>query len=100
MSLERAQDLLKLAGILASRYGGITVKDVAKEFSVNERTAQRMIATLKDVLLSISHWTDSEPRQGWTVSDTLHRLRHQFSSNLICKFSVITGHGLIFSRWV
>ena len=58
MSFQKAQDLLKLAGMSASRHGGITVKEVAEAFSVNERTAQRMIAALKDVFPSISHQTD------------------------------------------
>ena len=42
MSFQKAQDLLKLAHIAASRHQGVTVKDISTEFSVNERTAQRM----------------------------------------------------------
>ena len=60
MSFQKAQDLLKLAGMSASRHGGITVKEVAEAFSVNERTAQRMIAALKDVFPSKSYLTDSK----------------------------------------
>lgn len=70
MSFQKAQDLLKLAGMSASRHGGITVKEVAEEFSVNERTAQRMIAALKDVFPSISHQTDNERRRRWKLRDT------------------------------
>ncbi len=70
MSFQKAQDLLKLAGMSASRHGGITVKEVAEAFSVNERTAQRMIAALKDVFPSISHQTDSERRRRWKLRDT------------------------------
>ena len=47
MSFQKVQDLLKLVGMSASRQRGITVKEVAEEFSVNEWTAQRMIAVLK-----------------------------------------------------
>ena len=39
MSFQKAQDLLKLAHIAASRHRGITVKEIATEFKVNERTA-------------------------------------------------------------
>lgn len=70
MSFQKAQDLLKLAGMSASRHGGITVKEVAEAFSVNERTAQRMIAALKDVFPSISHQTDNERRRRWKLRDT------------------------------
>jgi predicted DNA-binding transcriptional regulator YafY len=70
MSFQKAQDLLKLAGMSASRHGGITVKEVAEAFSVNERTAQHMIAALKDVFPSISHQTDSERRRRWKLRDT------------------------------
>ena len=70
MSFQKAQDLLKLAGMSASRHGGITVKEVAEEFGVNERTAQRMIYALKDVFPSISHQTDSERRRRWKLRDT------------------------------
>jgi predicted DNA-binding transcriptional regulator YafY len=70
MSFTKAQDLLKLAGLSASRYSGITVKEVAEEFGVNERTAQRMISALKDVFPSLSHQTDSERRRHWKLRDT------------------------------
>lgn len=70
MSFRKAQDLLKLAGLSASRYGGVTVKEVAEEFGVNERTAQRMIYALKDVFPSLSHQTDGEKRRHWKLRDT------------------------------
>jgi predicted DNA-binding transcriptional regulator YafY len=70
MSFQKAQDLLKLAGMSASRHSGITVKEVAEEFCVNERTAQRMIYALKDVFPSISHDTDGERRRRWKLRDT------------------------------
>ena len=70
MSFQKAQDLLKLARLSASRHGGISVKEVAEEFSVNERTAQRMIYALKEVFPSISHQTDSERRRWWKLHDT------------------------------
>ena len=70
MSFTKAQDLLRLAGLSASRYGGITVKQVAEEFGVNERTAQRMIYALRDVFPSLTHQTDSERRRHWKLNDT------------------------------
>ena len=70
MSFQKAQDLLKLAGMSAGRHRGISVKEVAEEFGVNERTAQRMIYALKEVFPSISHKTDSERRRRWKLRDT------------------------------
>tara|TARA_R110002072_G_scaffold45140_4_gene125772 strand:- start:4364 stop:5356 length:993 start_codon:yes stop_codon:yes gene_type:complete len=70
MSFQKAQDLLKLARLSASRHRGISVKEVAEEFGVNERTAQRMIYALKEVFPSISHQTDSERRRYWKLRDT------------------------------
>ena len=70
MSFQKAQDLLKLARLSACRHRGISVKEVAEEFNVNERTAQRMIYALKEVFPSISHQTDSERRRWWKLRDT------------------------------
>jgi predicted DNA-binding transcriptional regulator YafY len=69
MAFQKAQDLLKLARICASRYYGITVKEIATEFEVNERTAQRMLNALKEVFPSISHTTDDERRRRWKLSE-------------------------------
>jgi len=70
MSFQKAQDLLKLAHIAASRFHGITVKEIATEFSVNERTAQRMVFALKELYPSLKHTTDSERRRRWTLRET------------------------------
>ena len=70
MSLQKAQDLLKLAHIAASRYHCTTVKEIATKFSVNERTAQRMVFALKELYPSLKHTTDSERRRRWTLRET------------------------------
>ncbi len=70
MSFLKAQDLLKLARISASRHQGVTVKETAKEFRVTERTAQRMIYALKEVFPSLDHDVDSERRRWWKLRDT------------------------------
>ncbi len=70
MSFQKAQDLLKLAHIAASRHQGVTVRDISTEFNVNERTAQRMLFALKEVYPSLSYRTDSERRRWWTLRET------------------------------
>lgn len=69
MSFQKAQDLLKLAHIAASRHQGITVKEIATEFSVTERTAQRMLFAMKELYPSLKHKTDSERRRRWTLRE-------------------------------
>lgn len=70
MSFQKAQDLLKLAHIAASRHQGISMKEIAEEFKVNERTAQRMIFALREVYPSLKHKTDTERRRRWTLRET------------------------------
>jgi hypothetical protein len=45
------------------------MQEVTEGLSVIERTAQRIIASLKDVLPSISYQTDSERRQRCKLRD-------------------------------
>ena len=42
MSFSKAQDLLRLAQMAASRRGGVSLEDICTEFRVSHRTAQRM----------------------------------------------------------
>ena len=60
MSFQKVQYLLKFVGMIISRRGGITVKEVAEAFSVNERTAQRIVAAFIFVFPSKSYLTDSK----------------------------------------
>lgn len=70
MSFQKAQDLLKLARMSASRHRGVSVKDIAKEFGVNERTAQRMVYALREVFPSLVPDVDSDRRRWWKLRDT------------------------------
>jgi predicted DNA-binding transcriptional regulator YafY len=46
MSFAKAQDLLRLAQIAASRRGGISLEEICTEFGISHRTAQRMTDAL------------------------------------------------------
>ena len=46
MSFAKAQDLLRLAQMAASRRGGVSLEDICAEFDVSHRTAQRMTEAL------------------------------------------------------
>ena len=44
MSFSKAQDLIRLARLAASRRSGISLDEICQEFGISHRTAQRMIA--------------------------------------------------------
>ena len=70
MSFHKAQDLLKLAELAASRHSGISLPDIADEFGVNMRTAQRMVRALESIFPSVSIKTDGDRRRWWKLRDT------------------------------
>jgi predicted DNA-binding transcriptional regulator YafY len=70
MSFHKAQDLLKLAELAASRHSGVSLPDIAEEFGVNMRTAQRMVRALESTFPSVSIKTDSDRRRWWKLRDT------------------------------
>tara|TARA_R110002096_G_scaffold432546_1_gene649546 strand:+ start:2427 stop:3419 length:993 start_codon:yes stop_codon:yes gene_type:complete len=70
MSFHKAQDLLKLAELAASRHNGISLPDIAIEFEVNMRTAQRMVRALERTFPSVTIKTDSDRRRWWKLRDT------------------------------
>lgn len=69
MSFHKAQELLKLAQMAASRYRGISLPEISEEFGVNTRTAQRMVRALENTFPSISIQTDSDRRRWWKLRD-------------------------------
>ena len=69
MSFHKAQDLLKLAQMAASRHRGISLLEISEEFGVNTRTAQRMVRALESTFPSISIQTDSNRRRWWKLRD-------------------------------
>lgn len=69
MSFQKAQELLKLAQMAASRYRGISLPEISEEFGVNTRTAQRMVRALENTFPSISIQTDSDRRRWWKLRD-------------------------------
>lgn len=69
MSFHKAQELLKLAQMAASRHRGISLPEISEEFGVNTRTAQRMVRALENTFPSISIQTDSDRRRWWKLRD-------------------------------
>lgn len=70
MSFRKAQELLKLAQLAASRHRGVSLPDISQEFGVNTRTAQRMVRAMQSTFPSVTFSTDSDRRRWWKLRDT------------------------------
>jgi predicted DNA-binding transcriptional regulator YafY len=62
MPFAKAQDLLRLAQLAASRRGGVSLEDICTEFGVSHRTAQRMTEALDATFANVTT-TDAEDRR-------------------------------------
>lgn len=65
MSFAKAQDLLRLPQMTASRRGGFNLEDICAEFDVSHRTAQRMTEALEATFGNVSTADDAERRRYW-----------------------------------
>ena len=83
MRYERLQDIVRLAVRLQGTLGGLTLDDIAAEFSISRRTAERMHDAVEAVFgpLGIVDATDS--KRHWRLqSDALRRLVHLSAEEL------------------
>lgn len=71
MSFAKAQDLLRLAHMAASRRGGVSLADICAEFDVSHRTAQRMTEALEATFATVSTRDDAERRRYWRMDAPL-----------------------------
>ena len=67
MSFSKAMDLLKLAQMAAGRYAGISLSEIADEFSCDYRTAQRMTRALEMTFPGVTTDTDGLQRKRWNL---------------------------------
>jgi predicted DNA-binding transcriptional regulator YafY len=70
MAFRKAQDLMRLAEMAGSRYRGVCLNDVCDAFSVNQRTAQRMMREFEEAFPAFLRSTDRERRRWWKLNDT------------------------------
>ena len=70
MSFHKAQELLRLAQLAASRHRGVSLPDISEEFGVNQRTAQRMVRAMQNIFPSVTFTTDNDRRRWWKLRDT------------------------------
>lgn len=71
MSFAKAQDLLRLAQMAASRRGGVSLEDICAEFDVSHRTAQRMTEALDATFANVSTSDDGDRRRFWRMETPL-----------------------------
>jgi len=71
LSFAKAQDLLRLAQIAASRRGGVSLEDICAEFDVSHRTAQRMTEALDATFTNVTTSDDIERRRYWRLEAPL-----------------------------
>ncbi len=68
MSFAKAQDLLRLALMASARHGGVPLEEIAAEFAVSHRTAQRMTDALETLFQTESH-DGPDRRRRWKLAD-------------------------------
>ncbi|MGO6846281.1 WYL domain-containing protein (plasmid) [Rhizobium ruizarguesonis] len=71
MSFSKAQDLIRLAKLAATRRGGISLDEICVEFGVAHRTAQRMTEALETAFVNVEAKDGPDRRRRWRVSDAL-----------------------------
>jgi len=67
MSFSKAQDLLRLAQMAASRRGGVSLEDICVEFGVSHRTAQRMTEALDAAFANVTTMDAEDRRRYWRL---------------------------------
>lgn len=71
MSFAKAQDLLRLAHMAASRRGGVSLGDICSEFGVSHRTAQRMTEALDATFAHVTTTDTEDRRRYWRLEAPL-----------------------------
>lgn len=80
MSFSKAQDLIRLAQLAAARRSGISLEEIALEFGVSHRTAQRMTDALEETFGNVLVEDGEDRKRRWRLLDSgLDRLqlRHE-----------------------
>ncbi|MBB4466647.1 helix-turn-helix transcriptional regulator [Rhizobium leguminosarum] len=71
MSFSKAQDLIRLARLAATRRSGIGLDEICEEFGVSHRTAQRMTDALETLFTNVEVLDGLDHRRRWRVADPM-----------------------------
>ncbi|AVO38445.1 helix-turn-helix transcriptional regulator [Pukyongiella litopenaei] len=80
MSFSKAQDLIRLAQLAASRRTGISLEEICAEFGVSHRTAQRMTDALEQTFGNVDATDGADRKRRWRLVDpglSRLQLRHE-----------------------
>ncbi len=75
MSYAKAADLLRVADMAADP-GGVSLRDVEREFGCTFRTAQRIMRAFEDVFLAAETHDDADRRRYWRLPKPDHAWLH------------------------
>src|SRR3546814_18375954 len=67
MTFAKANDLLRLAQLAASRRLGISLEEISQAFGISHRTAQRMTSALADNFANVVVVEDDARRRRWRI---------------------------------
>lgn len=67
MTFAKANDLLRLAQLAASRRLGISLEEISEEFGISHRTAQRMTSALEENFANVAVTEDFDRRRRWRI---------------------------------
>ena len=71
MSFAKAQDLIRLARLAATRRTGVGLDEICEEFAVSHRTAQRMTDALETVFANVEAIDGPARRRRWRIADSM-----------------------------
>lgn len=71
MTFAKANDLLRLAQLAASRRLGISLEEISQEFGISHRTAQRMTSALEDNFANVVVVEDNDRRRRWRIQSPI-----------------------------
>lgn len=71
MSFAKAQDLIRLARLAATRRTGINLDEISEEFGISHRTAQRMTDALETIFTNVEVLDGDDRRRRWRVADPM-----------------------------
>lgn len=71
MSFSKAQDLIRLAQMAATRRNGVSLDDICAEFNISHRTAQRMTDALETTFVNVETYDGDDRRRRWRVNDPM-----------------------------
>ncbi len=88
MTFAKANDLLRLAQLAASRRLGISLEEISQEFGISHRTAQRMTSALEDNFANVVVVEDHDRRRRWRIQSPIPERLQPRQENTIAALEI------------